>query len=66
MNLLSRTITGGIAILAGLVLIIISLFLFMGLLFYGLIIFVIGLIIFFNKKEDEIEQIKTKGGKNKK
>jgi len=30
---------------------------------YGLPIFIVGLIIMFNKKEDEIEKIKYKGGK---
>lgn len=32
-------------------------------LIYALPILIIGFIIFFNKKEDDIEKIKTKGGK---
>jgi len=30
------------------------------LLYYGIAILIIGIIIFFNKKEDKIEQIKTR------
>ena len=33
-------------------------------LIYGIPIFIIGIIIFFNKREDRIEQIKQTGGKN--
>jgi len=64
MNTLSRTITGTLAIILGLVLIIIGFFTFITL-FYGIPIFIIGIFILFNKKEDEIETIKTKikGGK---
>jgi len=58
-NLTSRTITGGIMIIFGLVLAIAGFFLF-PLLFYGIPIFIIGLIIFFNKKEDKIELIKSR------
>ena len=59
MNTLSRTITGTISILLGLVILrggypnyILSI--------YGLLFIVIGIVIFFNKKEDDIEKIKTK------
>lgn len=33
------------------------------LFIYAIPIIIIGFIIFFNKKEDQIEKIKTKGGK---
>ncbi len=59
MNTLSRTITGILAIILGLVLIIIGFFTFIALI-YGIPIFIIGIFIFFNKKEDKIEEIKTK------
>jgi len=52
----------GIAIL-GLLLMIVKLFLkkdFSGLIFYGAIILIIGIVILLNKKEDKIEQIKSK------
>ncbi|MBU0459962.1 MAG: DUF2854 domain-containing protein [Nanoarchaeota archaeon] len=66
MNTLSRTITGIIAIILGLILTIMS-FLTFVTLFYGIPILIIGFFILFNKKEDEIEKIKTKptGGKKK-
>ena len=59
MNLLSRTITGTITIVIGLFLII-TCFSKSILLIYGLVLFIIGIIILFNKKEDDIEKIKTK------
>jgi len=62
-NTTSRTITGGIIIIIGLVLILVSPFAKYITLIYGLPILVIGLIIFFNKKESHIEQIKSRGGK---
>jgi len=64
MNTLSRNITGTLAIILGLCLIIIS-FSALWILMYGIPIFVIGIFILFNKKEDEIEKIKNKekGGK---
>ena len=34
------------------------------LLIYGIPLVIIGLIVFFNKREDRIEQIKQTGGKN--
>lgn len=65
MNTMSRTITGIIAIILGLILIIISFFTTFFILIYGIPIFIIGIFILFNKKEDEIEEIKnkSKGGK---
>jgi CDP-diglyceride synthetase len=65
-NSISRTITGSVMIIVGLVLIFVSPFVKFISLIYGLPILVIGLIIFFNKKEDLIEKIKSKGGKTKK
>ena len=61
-NFTSRTITGGAMILIGLVLIALSLFIPVASisLIYGIPILIIGAIIFFNKKEDKIEQIKRR------
>ena len=65
MNTLSRTITGTITIILGLVLIAISIFKSLWVLIYGIPILIIGIFILLNKKEDYIETIKTKtkGGK---
>jgi len=63
MNTLSRTITGTLAMLLGLFLIVISVSKEFEILIYGIPIFIVGIFILFNKKEDEIEKIKTKGGK---
>ena len=71
MNLISRTITGSIAIFIGLVLIVLPFLLlknasfFMGI--YGIPLLIIGIVIFLNKKEDLVEPIKRmgKGGKKK-
>ena len=63
MNTLSRTITGILAMLLGLFLIVISVSKELEILIYGIPIFIVGIIILFNKKEDEIEKIKAKGGK---
>lgn len=57
MNILSRIITGSIVIILGLFLIVLGFF-FYGSLIYGIPIFIIGLFIIFNRREDEIEQIK--------
>jgi len=65
-NLTSRTITGGIMTIIGLVLIVISPFTLFATLIYGIPLFILGLIIFFNKKEDVIEKIKFQGGKKPK
>jgi membrane-bound ClpP family serine protease len=65
MNTISRTITGTLAIILGLILIILSFLKEIWVLIYGIPILIIGIFILFNKKEDNIEQIKnkTKGGK---
>jgi membrane-bound ClpP family serine protease len=61
-NLTSRTITGGIMTMLGLILIIVP-FIYFGFetLFawiYGVPLLIIGLFILFNQKEDKIERIK--------
>ena len=63
MNTISRTITGTGAIVLGLILIVLGLFTIVTLL-YGIPVLIIGIFILLNKKEDDIEQIKTrkKGG----
>jgi len=58
MNKMSRTITGILAILLGLFLIVLSILKDPWTLIYGIPIFIIGFFIFFNKKEDDIEKIK--------
>lgn len=65
MNTLSRTITGTLAVILGLFLIIISIAKEPWVLIYGIPILILGIFILFNKKEDDIEIIKTKakGGK---
>jgi len=64
MNTVSRNITGTLAVILGVCLIMIS-FSEPGILIYGIPILIIGIFILFNKKEDDIEKIKTKakGGK---
>ena len=62
MNTISRTITGILATLLGLFLIVLAVFKDLWILIYGIPILVIGVFIFFNKKEDDIEKIK--GRKN--
>ena len=64
MNALSRTITGIVAILLGIIILVFSFFTYFAI-FYGFAILVIGIIILFNNKEDKIEEIKSdkKGGK---
>jgi|TARA_Y100000034_G_scaffold35343_1_gene43343 hypothetical protein len=68
MNLISRTITGGVITILGTILFIMTLF-FGGIpsLIVSILIIGFGIYIFFNKKEDDIEKIKTKvkGGKKK-
>ena len=58
MNTPSRIITGTLATLFGLFLIILSVFEDFWILVYGIPLFIIGIFIFFNKKEDDIEEIK--------
>jgi len=63
MNIVSRMIAGTIMILAGAILIVLPFFLSEKSVFftwiYGIPLFVIGIFILFNKKEDEIEKIKS-------
>ena len=59
MNTLSRTITGTIAIILGLM-IIADGYSKPVILLYGIFFVITGIIILFNKKEDDIEKIKTK------
>jgi len=58
-NLTSRTITGTIFIVMGLILAVVAFFSSWVILTYGVILLVLGLFILFNKKEDDIEEIKT-------
>lgn len=58
MNTISRTITGIIAILIGIILLVLGIFTFFITWLYGIPILIIGLFILFNKKEDEIEKRK--------
>ena len=62
---LIRTITGGIMIIAGIILIAVSPLLMYISLIYGIPLLILGWVIFFNKKEDEIEKIKPKQLKSK-
>lgn len=69
MNTISRTITGGILILAGIILSFIPVFLNEAwpTLIYGIPLLIIGFVILFNKGEDEIERRKDLNkSKNKK
>ncbi|GAF87122.1 unnamed protein product [marine sediment metagenome] len=59
MNTLSRTITGIIMIIGGLILIIVGFFVWVALI-YGIPILIIGFFILFNKKEDKIERREDK------
>lgn len=60
MNKMSRTVTGVMATLLGLFLIVLSILKDLWILIYGIPILIIGVFIFFNKKEDEIEEIKSR------
>jgi uncharacterized membrane protein HdeD (DUF308 family) len=60
MNFLSRTITGILAIIGGLILIFFSFTSTYWLLIYGIPLLVVGIFILFNKKEDNIEKRKDK------
>lgn len=68
MNTTSRFIAGGIGVFIGVVLLTLPFFLDeSGVFFtwlYGVPIFIIGIFILFNKKEDDVEQIKS--GRKKK
>lgn len=60
MNKVSRTITGTVMILLGIFLSLVAVFEEIFLLIYGIPLIILGLFIFFNKKEDAIEEIKKK------
>jgi len=60
MNTMSRTITGILLIILGIILIYVSVNESLWVLIYGIPVLLIGLFILFNKKEDEIEQIKRR------
>lgn len=67
MNKVSRTITGFIMSIGGFALLLVALFsssegVWVALV-YGIVLLVLGLFILLNKREDEIEQIKSQGGK---
>ena len=57
MNTVSRTITGAVATLFGLFLTFIGFTKDPWILLYGIPIIIIGVYIFFNTKEDDIEEI---------
>jgi|TARA_Y100000310_G_scaffold345555_1_gene466541 uncharacterized membrane protein len=60
MTITSRTITGALATLFGLILIALGILKDPGVLVFGIPIVIIGIVIFFNKKEDVIEEIKSR------
>ncbi len=60
MNKVSRTITGIVAIIGGLFLTWLGIFKEHWILIYGIPVVIIGVFIFFNKKEDDIEEIKSR------
>ena len=60
MNLVSRIITGTSLIILGGILIFLSFKGLFWILIYGIPLVLIGFFILFNKKEDEIEQIKRR------
>lgn len=60
MNTTSRTITGIALIILGIILISVSVKESLWILIYGIPIILIGFFILFNKREDEIEQIKRR------
>lgn len=59
MNTVSRTLAGLGAIIIGTVIITTAFFESLWLLAQGVPLFFVGIFIFFNKKEDQIEQIKS-------
>ena len=63
----NQIVVGMILVVVGLFLIGLSFFVeeaFWVVLMYGIPLLIVGMIIFFNKKEDKIEEIKQSGGKN--
>ena len=66
-NLTSRTITGGIILILGFVLIVVAFFGGWPALIYGIPLIILGLYILMNGNEDKIEKRKDlKGGSKKK
>ena len=63
MNIVSRTIAGAVMIFSGTILIVLPFFLSENASFfmwiYGMPLFIIGCFILFNKREDQIEQIRS-------
>lgn len=72
MNIISRTISAALLLLVGFSLCYSAFSLrskggsFWVLVIYGLILIIVGILILFNKKEDEIEEIKIENLKIKK
>jgi len=67
MNFISRTLTGIVMVVVGLILITIPMFVGAGRFFlwiYGIPLLILGFFILFNKSEDKIEKIKTERRKN--
>jgi hypothetical protein len=62
MNTLSRTITGIVGIVLGLVLTGVGFFQWVALI-YGIPLLILGILLLLNKNEDNIEGIKSSGGK---
>jgi len=60
---LSQLIIGGLFTIGGLILTVVAFFTGFFILIYGLPLLVLGLFILFNRKEDKVEQIKSKGRK---
>jgi len=60
MSIVSRIITGTILIIFGAILTFVSFRESFWILIYGIPLILIGFFILFNKKEDEIEQIKRR------
>ena len=67
MNLVSRTITGSVLVVLGVVLFALGIFLWPIVVtwIYGIPLVVIGVFILLNEKEDEIEEIKSYKGKKR-
>ena len=58
MNTVSRSLTGTALIVLGAILIGFAVKMVLWMLIYGIPLFIIGFFILFNKKEDQIEEIK--------
>ena len=67
MNTISRTITGTVLVLAGIIISFVAFYIKMfSILIYGIPSIIVGVIILLNKKEDQIEQINYSKIKRKK